>query len=64
MVDNQTYQKTKSFAGIHGCRMTIEATSAFKEVTVSRLPHPTDPTHRFSLVSWDPVFILSQIEAI
>jgi hypothetical protein len=41
--------------------MTIEATSAFKEVTVSRLPHPT---HRFSLVSWDPVFILSQIEAI
>jgi hypothetical protein len=40
----------------------IEATSAFKEgVTLSRLPHPT---HRFSLVSWDPVFILLQIEAI
>jgi hypothetical protein len=42
----------------------IEATSAYQEgVTrhACRLPHPT---HRFSLVSWDPVFILSQIEAI
>jgi hypothetical protein len=39
----------------------IEATSAFKEGVMLA---SSDSTHWFSRVSWDPVFILSQIEAI